>query len=341
VHLGVLKTYLRPLKRVYLRARRVLMPYCRPVELEYLRRTAEGRACKAVSVKHRRSDALPPCFIIGCGRSGTSILGKALQHHPDVCYLREPIHLWAAIDRRTDVTHLHYRLPEARFIMDASHSNRQNELRFGRLILGARDRLGARIVIEKTPHNAARIGFIESLVHGALYLHIVRDGVDVTRSINRLATTDPFKLAHQPRHNTWWGNENSKWKALARDGVEAGYFPGEIAQVRTHAAKGAYEWLVSLGEVDRWRARLGERLREVRYDDFTSDPAGTLGTLCAFVGISCPQQWLDRVVGLIDAERRNHGQPLRLPPRMCREFNRYQERYGFGGRAEPCRPASP
>ena len=31
------------------------------------------------------------------------------------------------------------------------------------------------------------------------------------------------------------------------------YFAEEITLLQSYASKGAYEWLVSLGEIDRWR----------------------------------------------------------------------------------------
>ena len=35
-----------------------------------------------------------PVFIIGCGRSGTTILGKTLSRHPKIKYLNERRDLW-------------------------------------------------------------------------------------------------------------------------------------------------------------------------------------------------------------------------------------------------------
>ena len=37
-----------------------------------------------------------PVFLIGCGRSGTTILGERVDRHPPVTYLYEPRAPWAA-----------------------------------------------------------------------------------------------------------------------------------------------------------------------------------------------------------------------------------------------------
>jgi hypothetical protein len=44
-----------------------------------------------------------PIFVIGCGQSGTSILGRSLGAHPDVAYLHERRDLWIAAFPEADV----------------------------------------------------------------------------------------------------------------------------------------------------------------------------------------------------------------------------------------------
>lgn len=306
-----------------------LMPYLRTMKLAMLRARAE-RAARRPGPDP--SSEPPPGFIVGCGRSGTTILGKVFMTHPQVRYLFEPYHLWASIDRRTDVTNLHYPA-DGLFIMRGEHASPGARDRFARLVLGARgDR---RIVVEKTPHNIARIGFLEALSPpGARYVHIVRSGLDAARSIDRLATVSGYKMAGKPRYNQWWGVDHRKWSALARDGAAAGYFPDEVPRLRTHAQRGAYEWLVSLGEAERWRPVLGPRLCEITYADLTSDPRGTLARLCAFLGVDGEETWLAAAAGMVEAERKNRGEPLRLPPGMRERFNAWMTRYAFEGRAE-------
>ena len=42
----------------------------------------------------KKKNDFAPIFIIGCGRSGTTILGKTLSKHPDIKYLNERRDLW-------------------------------------------------------------------------------------------------------------------------------------------------------------------------------------------------------------------------------------------------------
>ena len=126
-----------------------------------------------------------------------------------------------------------------------------------------------------------------------------------------------------------------KWDRLAREGVAAGYFDDEVGLLDSHAARGAYEWLVSLHEVDRRRQALGPRLHELTLDDLTGNPAIAMRTLCDFLGLDAPPKWLTAVEAIIDGGRHHVGGEVMLPPSMCDAFNRMQRRFNFAGRARP------
>jgi hypothetical protein len=311
-------------------------PLARTLKLRWLKHQTERLAQIPVDAERaEHPDLPPPAFIFACGRSGTTILGKVFSLHPEVCYLREPYHRWAAIDPTLDVTNLHVRTPP-RLWWDASDATDRIRARFARLILGERERTSQRVLIEKTPHNIYRIGLLEALTAGrARYVHIVRDGIDVARSIDRLAANQPYKMAGRADYNQWWGANDLKWRRLAAEGPGRGHFTDEhVTQLTTHAQRGAYEWLTSLSEADRWRPVLTDRLLEITYPELTADPTGTLNRIAAHVGASAPQSWLDAVVPMVSSERRNEGAPLPLPDAMARAFDTFQERYGFPGRAE-------
>ena len=44
-----------------------------------------------------------PVLILGCGRSGTTILGQALAQHSEVTFLDEPRELWFRAYPATDI----------------------------------------------------------------------------------------------------------------------------------------------------------------------------------------------------------------------------------------------
>lgn len=133
--------------------------------------------------------------------------------------------------------------------------------------------------------------------------------MDVARSIERLSLDRGYGIIGKPDLNRWWGRAGSKWAALSADGAAANYFTDEISLLHSYESKGAYEWLVSLAEVDRWRDRLGDRLLEITYDELTENPEKTLRQICQFLSLSVPQRWFAASVRQIDKARRNFGVP--------------------------------
>jgi hypothetical protein len=316
--------------------KQLLKPLGRALKYGYMKHRAERRVAAQsdgeLDVQRPRA-----AFLIGCGRSGTTVLGMVLNQHPQVYYFFEPYHLWATIDPSIDVLNLYSR-DAARFLLDQQDCADELRRRFDRLMLAPARRLGKPLVIEKTPFNACRIGYLDALKPGSKFIHLIRSGLDVVYSIRRLSSDRSYRIAGTAALNRWWGRGASKWTALAVEGMAAGYFANEVPLLQSYESKGAYEWIVSLAEVDRWRSRLGDRLLEMTYDQLTVEPTGSIQRICDFLSLEVPAKWLGWSVRQIDTTRRNTGPPLVLPPRLCQEFNRLQERFGFDGRAVAGRP---
>jgi hypothetical protein len=188
-------------------------------------------------------------------------------------------------------------------------------------------------VIEKTPINAMRIAFLSKISPQSPILHLVRNGIDVVRSIERLSSTNTYQMSGKGDWNQWWGRDNCKWKVLAQDAIRHGYFADEVASLQTNIQMGALEWLVTLGEIQSNRNHLGEKLLEVSYGDLTESPNTQLTAICNHFGITPEKSWLEHCCSQLDSARKNLGEPIVLPPQMCDAFNHFQEEYGFDGRA--------
>jgi hypothetical protein len=306
---------------------------CVPERVRPLARTAfyavrgfRAQIRARIRVKAQR-DVEAPIFIIGCGRSGTTLLGDLFAGHPTVRYLYEPYDVWAAIEPATDFVQLYTR-GEHRCFLDAGSVTALAQQRFNHLLSPP----SGLTLVEKSPINALRIGYLNAMAPEARFVHIMRDGVDVAHSIERLAAVTR-RMAFRAPLNEWWGVGDAKWAALERDGREAGYYSDELHWLTRDVQRGAYEWLVSIHEVERWRASLGARFVELRYQDLITDPRGTLQAVMKSVGLSCPQWWLDQAAGKVNRARKPGNGHLALPQQMCARFNSLQASFGFTGRA--------
>jgi hypothetical protein len=303
--------------------------YARAAKYRRLYRRAVSRADR-ISVAANRPVVRQAAFIIGCGRSGTTLLGKMLALHPDVRYFREPYHLWAAVDPITDSTGLYTPGP-ARCLLDRRDAGPTTRARFEALFGEERPSTNS-LVVEKTPINALRIGFLEELTDDARYIHIVRDGCEVTQSIARLASTNAYRIAGLSDFNQWWGAGDVKWLNLSRDGRAAGYFTEEVDLLHDHTSRAAYEWLVSIAEVDRWRNELGSRLTEVGFAALVTRPRDVLTNAANALQLATNDAWLDACIRLVEARAHAEASQIALLPEMRAAFDSASERLG-----SPCR----
>ncbi len=110
-------------------------------------------------------------FVIGCARSGTSILGELLAAHPSVNYIFEAHEVWELAGPGINRSHrllAHHAGAEVRAQIRAWFESHQN---------------GATLVVEKNPRNVLRIPFLREIFPEAKIIHIVRDGRDVACSL--------------------------------------------------------------------------------------------------------------------------------------------------------------
>jgi hypothetical protein len=268
-----------------------------------------------------------PVFVLGCGRSGTSFLGSALGAHPAVEFWFEPHAVWAAVDSRTDYGGWHG--PDGQARLCGQDVDMRIRARFQRAFAPS----AGRITVEKTPINTFRIGYLDALHAGARYVHIVRDGIEVASSIARVAGRT-IRVAGHPRGlDAWWGAGDKRWRDLVAIGREW-ESEGDIAALHGDLRRGAYEWLLSVREVERWRPVLGGRLLEVRYADLIGEPSREFDRIARHIGLPADPGWLARTVaGTREGKRTNVE--LELPAAIRDAFNGAQERFGFAGRGLP------
>ena len=110
-------------------------------------------------------------FIVGCARSGTSILGELVASHPSVDYVFEAHPTWELGGEGVNGSH---RLLAAHATESVRCVVHQRLAEHG---------TGRPWLVEKNPRNALRVPYVKALFPGAKLIHIVRDGRDVACSM--------------------------------------------------------------------------------------------------------------------------------------------------------------
>ncbi len=270
-------------------------------------------------------------FILGCPRSGTTLLQSLLGSHPSLYTLPET-YLWSSLSTGDVLGGSLFRrlglvAPRAPQLLQ----RRLNELGLMRHWkaplspwLGHWSQALARCLdraathhnkagwLEKTPLHLRHIDLLARLP-GARFVHILREGTSVAASLYRIAR-------EYPEH---WEGDYSLESCLR-------------------------EWEVSRTLVERWAGKAGHIL--VRYEQLTQQPEETLRELCRFLQLPPCEHLLLRapeilpkvsyrnaVVELGEVRNRNRppddldeGQRATLASRI-RFWNRPHDPHGGGG----------
>jgi hypothetical protein len=216
----------------------------------------------------------PYVFIVGCARSGTTLLRRMVDAHPQIAITRETHWISKRFERREGVTPDGLVTPEllsrllsyekfTRMRLDQDKLEGlvagEEPVPYAGFVTGVFDLYGKvqgkRLVGDKTPAYVRSIPTLHGLWPDARFVHIVRDGRDV--ALSAVNWDRSYKLAN--RFSTWTEHPITTaavwWEWLVRLGCEAG-------------------------------SPLGPDLyHEIRYEALVSEPEQTCEDLCAFLDL--------------------------------------------------------
>ena len=271
-----------------------------------------------------------PIYILGTGRSGTTIMGLLFHLHPQCGFLNEPKAMWHAIYHQEDLIgsytrgYAAYRLDEA----DASPEVREAARRlFGFYLF----KTGARRVVDKYPEMIFRIPFLRAVFPDAKFVFLVRNGQDTLRSI--ASWSEKHTDRSSPEVRDWWGVNGRKWKLLleqivARDELLAPRMD-ELAAFKRHEDMAAVEWVVTMREGKSGMNKFPEAIHLVRYEELIQNPEHTLAALLDFCELSQDQIVLKYARKVLSPPPRKH--PVRLHPAIIPAFEETMSVMGYAG----------
>ena len=224
-----------------------------------------------------------PIFILGTGRSGTTILGIVLSIHREVGYLNEPKAIWHVIHPHEDIIGS-YSQGDAKYRLtteDATDEMHQRAAQmFGAYLTATRSKR----LVDKYPELIFRVDFVRALFPDARFIFLVRNGWDTCQSI--AAWSKRLGVEVNGEKHDWWGVNDRKWRLIVEQLVETdpvfSEIAGEIKQFERHFDRAVVEWIVTMQEGLRLMQDSANGIHLVRFEDLTLEPDKTLAALCDF-----------------------------------------------------------
>ena len=224
-----------------------------------------------------------PIFIIGTGRSGTTILGILLSMHKDVGFLNEPKAMWHAIHGFEDLIGS-YTLQKASYRLDEQHISRNTKQNAHRLFSAYLTAVCSRRLVDKYPELIFRIPFIKEIFPDAKFLFLVRNGWDTCSSIAKWSQgsgTVVNRLTHD-----WWGQDERKWHQLVDEIINPDpYYQNAIITInslRDHFNMAAVEWIATMREGEKMMRIYPDDILMIRFEKMTNDVTECLRTILNF-----------------------------------------------------------
>jgi hypothetical protein len=216
-----------------------------------------------------------PVFILGCGRSGTTIFGTALSKHKSNTYLNEPRHLWFAAYPETDIWTARAAKRQGKLALTAEDANQQKSDKLRRLFRFETILANRPLLVEKLPINSFRLSFIDEIFPDARFIHIHRNAMEVARSI-----------ASQCESGLWFASHAYKWNELVRYAQAHGETSTLPALCSNYFQMGLLEWRLSTEAIVKFLRGLSSgRYFEISYEQFIRDPVSILDQVFAFLQI--------------------------------------------------------
>jgi hypothetical protein len=130
--------------------------------------------------------------------------------------------------------------------------------------------------MEKLPINSFRLPFIRAAFPDAIFLHIVRDGIEVASSIERFCANGP-----------WYGADDYKWRQLVAYAEADARYRGLAALCETDFERGLLEWRLSVEAALGYLGTLPPRDQlTVHYEQLLADAPSLLDRIQVFIGLA-------------------------------------------------------
>lgn len=254
-----------------------------------------------------------PIILLGNFRSGTTLLQRVIETHPDVVAMYEPVGLWLYADPSRN----HDEFTAGDATDRVKEYVRDQFLKF-------QQENGNRIIVEKTPHNILRIPYVREIFPDAHFIYIVRNPLSFISSVElkwqrpagrkrllkRLRTTPVSQLHHYLTRflSQLWDKRILGRKYLSIWGPRYAGIQQDVAteELLTVIAR---QWARSAAKAEKDLGLFDEgQVFRLRYEDFVEQPVEYLERICAHCGLEMSEEMAESVRATVKTDRNTKWQ---------------------------------
>lgn len=281
-----------------------------------------------------KNELRSPIILFGNTRSGTTIVQKVLNAHPDVAGWYEPGAVWRYADpgrthdefNEQDATEEVKRYIWKQFLIyQKQHENQR--------------------VLEKTPQNVLRIPYVRAIFPDAAFLYIVRNPFSFISSVEykwqkpvtrkgifrRLKSTPLHQLHHYIRH---FLSQQYDKRILGKKylSIWGPRYKGIFEDLKTQSLLTviARQWSIPSKKAEDDFAFFGRNeVLKLRYEDFVENPIDELKRINAHCGLEMTESLVHAAKTMVKSDRQNKwrrfdpGELAQILPEIEHEMRRH------------------
>lgn len=220
-------------------------------------------------------EKLWPAFLVGCGRSGTTILGTVLGQHPDVLFLNEPRRIWRDAYPITDIWTENAARNGGRLVLTWADADRKNSRKLERVFRTELRKAGRSLLLEKLPANSFRLPFLDAIFPQARFIHLWRDGREVARSIARRAAEE-----------RWYGSGQYRWHELEKTAGSDPALAQALQLCESGFERGLLEWRMNEERIRGFLRKLPQtKWIRLSYGQLVDDPGEAISRVTTLLAL--------------------------------------------------------
>lgn len=289
---------------------------------------ADEKGVKYMQQRKVGREVSSPVFIVGAGRSGTTLLYKMLCLHPDVAWIsnyvdRVPkITCLSLFNRVCGIYKRHCRFMwftkdfnaygKRRFLMRLFPMPVEGESVYDhcgipvfpdkswcisepqkKCLIDAFEKIrlfqDCKMLLSKRTANNRRIPKLLEAFPRAKFIHVIRDGRAVANSL--------LKVDWWLDHKVWWWHQKTprQWESTGREPVEMA----------------ARNWVEEIREIEiGFKSVPDDQIFEVRYEHLPSNRVDILRRTVQFMELDCERPWIEEIRSLRVVSKNFHWQKI-------------------------------